>query len=129
MSTPPLRSTLTDFMQKRLFESDAYQGPVEALVAAMKEKGLTRGKIGLDEMGITPQCMDQLRSLLPDANFVRSFALFESARSVKTPGEIAILRSAARATEHAIDAALSVAKAGVTEREMLREFNACLRKT
>ena len=116
----------TDFMQKRLFESNAYQGPVEALVAAMKEKGLTRGKIGLDEMGITPQCMDQLRSLLPDANFVRSFALFESARSVKTPGEIAILRSAARATEHAIDAALFIAKAGVTEREMLREFNACL---
>jgi Xaa-Pro aminopeptidase len=116
----------TDSMQKRLFESEAYQGSIEALVAAMKEKGLARGKIGLDEMGITPQCMDQLRSLLPDATFVRSFSLFESVRSIKTPGEIAILRSAARATEHAIDAALSVAKAGVTEREMLREFNACL---
>jgi len=116
----------TDRMQKQLFESEAYKGSVEALVTAMKEKGLTRGKIGLDEMGITPQCMDQLKSLLPDATFVRSFALFERVRSVKTPGEIEILRDAARATEHAIDAALAIAKEGVTEREMLREFNVCL---
>jgi Xaa-Pro dipeptidase len=116
----------TDRMQKQLFESEASKGSVEALVTAMKEKGLTRGKIGLDEMGIIPQCMDQLRSLLPGATFVRSFALFERVRSVKTPGEIQILRAAARATEHAIDAALAVAKEGVTEREMLREFNACL---
>jgi Xaa-Pro aminopeptidase len=116
----------TDRMQKELFESEAYKGSVEALVTAIKEKGLTRGKIGLDEMGITPQCMDQFKSLLPDASFVRSFALFERVRSVKTPGEIDILRAAARATEHAIDAALAIAKEGVTEREMLREFNACL---
>ncbi len=116
----------TDGMQKQLFESEAYKGSVEALVTAMKEKGLTRGKIGLDEMGITPQCMDQLKSLLPDATFVRSFALFERVRSIKTPDEIEILRKAARATEHALDAALAVAKEGITEREMLREFNACL---
>ena len=116
----------TDRLQKQLFDSQAYKGPVEALVAAMKEKGLASGKIGLDEMGITPQCMDQLKSLLPDATFVRSFSLFERVRSVKTPAEIAILRQAARITERAIDAALAIAKEGVTERGMLRAFNACL---
>lgn len=115
-----------DRTQKSLFESKACKGSVEALVTAMKEKGLRRGKIGLDEMGITPQCMDELKSLLPEATFLRSFSLFERVRSVKTAGEIEILRKAARATEHAIDAALSVAKEGITEREMLREFNACL---
>jgi Xaa-Pro dipeptidase len=115
-----------DRLQKQLFESQAYKGPVEALVAAMKEKGLARGKIGLDEMGITPQCMDQLKSLLPDATFVRSFSLFERVRSIKTPAEITILRQAARITERAIEAALAIAKEGVTEREMLRAFNACL---
>jgi Xaa-Pro aminopeptidase len=116
----------TDRMQKALFASKAYNGPVEALVAAIEEHGLTRGKFALDEMGITPQCMDQLRSLLPDATFVRSFSLFERVRSIKTPGEIAILRQAARATEKAIDAALAIAKDGVTEREMLRVFHATL---
>lgn len=115
-----------DRLQKQLFESRSYKDPVEALVAAMKEKGLERGKIGIDELGITPQCMEQLKSLLPDATFIRSFALFERVRSIKTAGEIEILRKAARITEQAIDAALAVAKAGVTEREMLRAFNACL---
>ncbi len=116
----------TDRMQKQLFGSQAYKGSVEALVAAMKEKGLARGKIGLDEMGVTPQCMDQLKTLLPDATFVRSFSLFERVRSIKTPGEIAILQRAAKVTEEAIDAALAVAREGVTEREMLRAFNASL---
>jgi Xaa-Pro aminopeptidase len=115
-----------DERQQQLFETMAFKGSVEALVAAIKEKGFGRGKIGLDEMGITPQCMDQLNSLLPEATFVRSFALFERVRAVKTPGEIAILRQAARNTERAIDAALAVAKHGVTEREMLRAFNASL---
>jgi Xaa-Pro dipeptidase len=115
-----------DERQQQLFETMAFKGSVEALVAAIKEKGFGRGKIGLDEMGITPQCMDQLNSLLPEATFVRSFTLFERVRAVKTPGEIAILRQAARNTERAIDAALAVAKHGVTEREMLRAFNASL---
>jgi Xaa-Pro dipeptidase len=116
----------TDRMQKQLFDSPAYKGPAEALVEAIKEKGLTRGKIALDELGITPQCMDQLKSLLPHATFVRSFSLFEQVRSVKTPKEIEILHHAARVTERAIDAALAVAKEGVTERDMLRAFNASL---
>jgi Xaa-Pro dipeptidase len=123
---PAAKLDAADERQQQLFETAAFKGSVEALVAAIKEKGLGRGKIGLDEMGITPQCMDQLNSLLPEATFVRSFSLFERVRAVKTPGEIAILRQAARNTERAIDAALAVAKHGVTEREMLRAFNACL---
>jgi Xaa-Pro dipeptidase len=113
-------------LQQELFKSPAYKGSVEALVAAMKEGGLTSGKIGIDEMGITPQCMDELTALLPDVTFVRSFSLFERVRAIKTQGEIAILRQAARNTERAIDAALAVAKENVTERQMMRAFNACL---
>jgi Xaa-Pro dipeptidase len=116
----------SDRLQQELFRSKAYKDSVEALVAAVKEKGLERATLGIDEMGITPQCMDQLRSALPDARFLRSFSLFERVRSVKTSGEIEILRNAARATERAIDAAMVSAAEGVTEREMLREFNACL---
>jgi len=116
----------SDRLQQELFRSKAYKDSVEALVAAVKEKGLERATLGIDEMGITPQCMDQLRSALPDAKFLRSFSLFERVRSVKTSGEIEILRNAARATERAIDAAMAGAAEGVTEREMLREFNACL---
>jgi Xaa-Pro aminopeptidase len=116
----------SDKLQQKLFASHPYKGSVDALAAAMKEKGLERGRIGIDEMGITPQCMDQLKSALPDAEFPWCFSLFERVRSVKTSGEIDILRDAAGATERAIDAALAIAMEGVTEREMLRAFNACL---
>jgi Xaa-Pro aminopeptidase len=117
-----------DTLQQKLFAAPACKDSIEALVRAIKEKGLERATIGLDEMGITPQCMDQLVTALPDAKLVRAFSLFERVRSIKTKGEIKILRSVARATERAIDAALAIAAAGVTEREMLREFNACLAK-
>ncbi len=123
-ASAPLDSA--DRKQQKLFETTAYKDSVQALATAMKEKGVTSGKIGIDEMGITPQCMDQLKDALPDAAFVRCFSLFERVRAVKTAGEIAILRQAARNTEQAIDAALSAAKEGVTEREMLRAFNATL---
>jgi Xaa-Pro dipeptidase len=115
-----------DQLQLQLFNSPAAKGSVDALVAAMRERRLERGKIGVDEMGITPQCMDQLRSSLPDATFNRAFSLFERVRAIKTAGEVEILRNAAHITERAIDAALAIAREGVTEREMLRAFNACL---
>src|SRR6185437_16536294 len=95
-----------DTLQQKLFSSQAYKDSVDALVAAIKEKRIERATFGIDEMGITPQCMDQLRSALPDAKFIRCFGLFERVRSIKTQGEIEILRKAARATELAIDAAL-----------------------
>ena len=113
-----------DTMQKALFEQQAYKGPVEALTAAIKEKGLANGRFGIDELGITPQCMEQLRAELPDAQFVRGFALLEKVRSIKTPEEIARLRRAAGIAEGSINAAVQIAAEGVTEREMLRAFNA-----
>jgi Xaa-Pro dipeptidase len=115
-----------DQLQHRLFSSKAYKDSVDALVSAMKEQGILRGTVGIDEMGITPQCMDQLKAALPDVKFVRCFSLLERVRSIKTAEEIKILKHAARVTEGAIDAALSISKEGVTEREMLRKFNAHL---
>ena len=115
-----------DQLQRRLFSSKAYKDSVDALVSAMKEQGIERGTVGIDEMGITPQCMDQLTAALPNVKFVRCFSLFERVRAVKTAPEIDILRHAARVTEGAIDAALSIAEEGVTERKMLRKFNAHL---
>lgn len=115
-----------DQLQQRLFGTKAYNSSVDALVVAMKEQGIESGTVGIDEMGITPQCMDQLTDALPNVKFVRCFSTFERVRAIKTPGEIELLKRAARVTEGAIDAALSIAKEGVTEREMLRKFNAYL---
>jgi Xaa-Pro aminopeptidase len=82
---PSAELDAADQMQRQLFSSLADKGPVEALVAALKDKGLEKAKIGLDEMGITPQCLDQLKASLPDATFVRSFALFERRSCAEPP--------------------------------------------
>jgi Xaa-Pro aminopeptidase len=112
-----------DIRQQQLFETEAYTGSVEALVAAIKQRGLVAGRIGIDEIGITPQCMEQLTSALPEATFVRAFAMLEKVRSIKTPEEISRLRRAAYISEQSIEAALKSAVAGITEIEMARVFH------
>jgi Xaa-Pro aminopeptidase len=112
-----------DRRQLALFATEAYRGPVEALVAAMNERGLAKSRIGIDEIGITPQCMEQLVAAFPDATFVRSFALLEKVRAIKTADEIARLRRAASISEESVDAALAASIPGITELEMARVFH------
>jgi Xaa-Pro aminopeptidase len=121
---PSAELNADDRRQLKLFESTPYRGPVEALAAAVEERGLGKASIGVDELGITPQCMEQLRAALPQAQLTPAFALIEKVRSVKTPAEIERLQRAARIAEGSIEAALRVAAPGATERELLREFNA-----
>jgi Xaa-Pro dipeptidase len=117
------RLSPADVRQNQLFATEAYPGPVEALAAAIRELGLAKSPIGIDEIGITPQCMEQLASAFPDATFVRAFSIMEKVRSIKTPEEISRLRRAASISEQSVDAALSAAVAGMTEIEMARVFH------
>jgi Xaa-Pro dipeptidase len=106
-----------------LFSSEAYPGPVAALAAAINQRGLAKARIGIDEIGITPQCMEQLVAAFPDATFVWAFALMENVRAIKTPDEIVRLRRAASISEQSIEAALGVAAVGISEIEMARVFH------
>ncbi len=106
-----------------LFSSEAYPGPVAALAAAINQRGLAKARIGIDEIGITPQCMEQLVAAFPDATFVRAFALMENVRAIKTPDEIVRLRRAASISEQSIEAALGAAAVGITEIELARVFH------
>jgi Xaa-Pro aminopeptidase len=106
-----------------LFNGEGYGGPVEALASAIRDRGLASARIGIDEIGITPQCMEQLTATFPDAVFVRAFALMEKVRAIKTPEEIIRLRRAASISEQSVDAALAAAKVGMTEIEMARVFH------
>ena len=112
-----------DLRQQQLFQTTAYKGPVEALCAALADRGINSGRIGIDEQGITPQCWDQLRDALPNVQLVRAFALIEKVRAIKMPEEIARLRTAARISCLSVKAALDAARLGMTEQELLRVFN------
>jgi Xaa-Pro aminopeptidase len=96
---------------------------IAALVGAIKERGLERATIGVDDLGILPVYWDRLREALPQARIVRANDVFRHARAVKTPDEVERLRRAAHIAEHSIDASLAVAKEGATEIDMALAFH------
>ena len=96
---------------------------VAALVAAIKERGLERATIGIDDLGILTDYYDKLRAALPGVTFVRANDVFRHARAVKTETEVERIRRACHIAEHSIDAALAVAKVGATELDMAAAFH------
>lgn len=112
-----------DLAQAALMELPQYRSPAEALAAAIRDNGLDRAKLGIDEVSITAQSFDQLNQELAEATFVRSASLLQKVRAIKTPEEVRRLRQAARVGELSIDAAMNIAAVGVTELDFMREFN------
>ena len=102
-----------------------YGDAVPALVAAIKERGLERATIGVDDLGILPAYWDRLVEALPQAKLIRATDVFRHARAVKTPTEVERLRRAAHIAERSIEAALAVAKEGATEIDMGVAFHGC----
>jgi Xaa-Pro dipeptidase len=100
-------------------DSDA----ITSLVRAIKDRKLESACIGVDEIGILPQYWDKLVDALPDAKFVRAADVFRYARAIKTQEEVRRLRTSAQIAEKSISAALSAARAGVTEAEFARIFH------
>jgi len=99
---------------------------LEGLVAALEETGLTAGVIGLDERGINASYPGELTNRLPKLEIRPASSLLTRIRMVKTPEEIKRLREAVRVTEKAILRAVGIAREGVTEGDLAREFDRAL---
>lgn len=96
---------------------------VGALVAALRDRRLARGRLAVDETSIQPAYLERLRQELPEATVVPGARVLREIRAVKTPEEIERLHGAVRVTEQGIESALRVARPGATERELLQEFD------
>lgn len=96
------------------------KGPTaeKALAGLLKEKGMDRGRIGMDHFGIPLTVYKKIESQLPDATLLPASFFFRYLRMIKTPGEIQRLREAAELNERAIKAMLQAAKPGITEGEL-----------
>ena len=103
-------------------ETGKADGPINGLVTALEMMGLVDKKIGIDELGLRPSFYDTLGENLNKAELKRSFSLLRRIRKVKTQSEIRRLRKAVEITEQAILAATAIARLGVTEDELVREF-------
>ena len=93
------------------------------LVATLKELGLSEARIGVDEGGLAPSLGAFELEACQGATLVPAFEVFRQARAVKTEEEITRLAKAAHIAEASIDAALRIARPGVTEAELSLEFN------
>lgn len=121
--TPEVRFDSQDCRIEELMAQDDDGDAVGALVKAIKARGLHNARIGVDEIGILPQYWDQLAEALPEATLVRAVDIFRYARAIKTPEEIARLRRSAQIADLSIQAALDIAREGVTEMELAHAFH------
>jgi Xaa-Pro aminopeptidase len=94
------------------------QSPIAALIEAIREKGLERGRIGIEYRYLLAPFWDELKQGLPQAAWVHADALLKEMRVLKTPAEIALLERCNRATEEAHLATYRGMAAGETEKEV-----------
>jgi Xaa-Pro aminopeptidase len=120
---PGARLEPRDERLKRLQEAADDTDPVQALVRALRDRGLDGARVGLDETGIIPAYLDKLREAMPGTTFVRAAETFRHIRAVKTPEEVERLRGSAHVAEKSIAAALAVAREGATERDLAYAFH------
>lgn len=96
---------------------------IEVVVEALKEMGLTKGKIGCElgieeRLGISYNDFMQLKNSLPSVEFVDASYIFWKLRAVKTDAEIDCLRRACIATGKAFEELFSRVRGGTTLEEI-----------
>ena len=104
----------------RVYEGGEWEPlkPIGFVAGILEEKGLARGRIGVELLDIPALCMERLRELLPEAEFVDCQHVFDRLRSVKSPEELSHLAKANMATAKAITVAYEMAVPGDTEKEI-----------
>ncbi len=109
-----------------MYNNDARRAPHPgaALALALKERGLSKARLALDQERVTPGVRAQIAAGLPEAEIVDAADFFRLVRMVKTPDEIAALAAAAEVNERAGIAASNAVAEGVTEREAASVFAA-----
>lgn len=97
-----------------------HESPMQIVAAVLEEKGLAKGRIGVEKKYVTADYFEDLQSRLPHSTLASCDAAFDWARMVKTSAEIEALSLAARGTDESIRRALQVAKPGDAEYKLAR---------
>ncbi len=114
-------SEIEHALQQNANLDHAHASPLDALVDALNKMGLSDKKVGIDEIGFAS--LSKLQERLPHAKLVEASSVLSWTRRVKTKEEIRRLRDSAHVTQQAILATAAIAREGVTEIELQREFN------
>jgi len=112
-------SILTDI---RVWKDGEGVNPAMDLRALLKDMGLYKRKrlgVEFDTQGLTAHNWRLVESVLKKPELVDASTLIPLLRLVKSPAEIAFVRKAAELSDHALDAAVGMTRAGAHEGEIL----------
>ena len=107
-------SWITDLVEYTEFVDE----PVDKLADALTERGLTRGRIGIDLEYLPQKSFARLSARLPDIEFVDTTQTIARVRAIKSADEVAILEFAARGTHKAAIDGMAASSPGDTEKQM-----------
>ena len=100
----------------------------EAIVKALKQKGLDKGRIGLDHKNLYPETLEHIAQELPHAEILDAFELFRVIRMVKTPEELERIKEAGLLNERSAQSVLDRLAEGVSEEGLTQHFLECTAK-
>jgi Xaa-Pro dipeptidase len=92
--------------------------PIEATCCALRERGLGRGRLGVETGVLTAAQYDSVQEQLPDVRLVESGDLVARLKVIKSPAEAAYLREAGRLTTQGMVAALAAVAEGKTDNDV-----------
>jgi len=95
---------------------------VDTLVAALRDRGLSHARIGLEMEGLSPTTKRAILVALPKARILDCSNLIRLIRAVKTPAEIILLAQAAEIAEKAARESLAKVKVGSRTRDLVRRY-------
>ena len=90
----------------------------EYTAEVLKEKGVDGGTIGIEKDVCVISTFEKLQSVLPKAQFKAADEIFQTARIVKEPEEIALIKESVSVAEAGLKAGMETAKVGVLESEV-----------
>ena len=93
----------------------------EGVLQAARQLGMTEGTIGVEMPFIPGDALLALQRGLPKATFVDATPILDELRAVKTPAEVARLRTVYDRVADAIQAAFAAGRPGTTTAEIARQ--------
>ena len=102
---------------------DVGDDPVQALVAALEERGMTGATIGVGARDLDPSLWQRLRAALPDAIVTDASDALYALRMIKTPEELVRLRGAVAGAERGHAAVRRNLAEGMTALELAALVN------
>lgn len=92
--------------------------PMDRLAEALSDLGLARARVGIEMEFLPAKDFAVLQKSLPAVVWRAADGLFNKARQIKTPNEMALLRSLSKLTDKALGDALRSATVGTSELEL-----------